>query len=234
MGMQVGTFIQTPIIRKWSDEVSSNLSGFIVCQHFTALQTLIKKFIDKNDQSESSYLVLLEVENELFPEYLNQLLSHSSKIKVLACGFPKSIEEIKMLFKLGIKGYVDVTFSDLEFLRAIKEVKNENYYLPNGKINELISDFISGVGLQLTTQNGHGHNGTQNGNLGGINNEICSSYTLTEKEKVVVEYLLKGYSYKQIAALISLTPFAVNQRAKNVFKKCGVRSRSELSYLLLK
>jgi DNA-binding NarL/FixJ family response regulator len=59
-------------------------------------------------------------------------------------------------------------------------------------------------------------------------------YALSEKERLVVEYLLKGYSYKQIAELLGVSSFAVNQRTKSVYKKCGVKSRNELSYLLLK
>jgi DNA-binding CsgD family transcriptional regulator len=45
--------------------------------------------------------------------------------------------------------------------------------------------------------------------------------------------LTKGHSYKEIAEIIGLTTFSVNQKAKSIYKKIGVRSRAELSYRIL-
>ena len=56
---------------------------------------------------------------------------------------------------------------------------------------------------------------------------------LTEKEKKVAELLTQGLSYKEIAQLMGVTSFAINQNTKRIYKKLSVRSRSELSYRLL-
>jgi hypothetical protein len=64
--------------------------------------------------------------------------------------------------------------------------------------------------------------------------EKLTDLRLTNKEIEVVDYLLKGFSFKQISQIIGVTSFAVNQRTKSVYKKCNVKSRNELSYLLLK
>jgi DNA-binding NarL/FixJ family response regulator len=229
VGIQVSSFIQTPIIRKWSNEITKNLLGLIDCQTFASFQLLIKKLTEQNHQKISDNIILLDIDNDLFQEYINQLTSYPLNFKLIACGYPKPSNDIKNLFKLGIKGFVDITNSELEFLKAVKEVSKDNFYLPVGAINELIVDFISEANKENSTVNGSAITGANiNAHEG-----LLSNYNLSEKEKSVVRYLLIGYSYKQIAELIDVTPFAINQRAKSIYKKCGVKSRNELSYLLL-
>ena len=216
--------MQTPVIRKWSDELMSNVNGFVDCQKFTNIHILIKDLSSKDDSYLSKYVVLLDVENELYAEYIKQLYKISNSIKVIGVGYPKTFDEIRKCFVLGLKGYIDITFSELDLVKAIKNISNNHFYLPDSKVNELIKEFIAFVPtkqkedllLEMTSRS------------------TLAKFGLSEKERVVVEYLLKGYSYKQIAEILGLTLFGVNQRTKSVYKKCGVRSRNELSYLLLK
>jgi DNA-binding NarL/FixJ family response regulator len=98
---------------------------------------------------------LLDVENELFQEYINQLATNSLSFKLIACGFPRPSNDIKNLFKIGIKGFVDITNSELEFLKAVKEVSKDNYYLPSSAINEIIVDLITETNNQKATANGN-------------------------------------------------------------------------------
>ena len=53
---------------------------------------------------------------------------------------------------------------------------------------------------------------------------------LSEKERKVSDLLAQGLSYKEIATVMGVTTFAINQNAKSIFKKLNVRSRAELSY----
>lgn len=215
--------MQTPVIRKWSDELMSNLNGFVDCQQFTSIQILLKNLSSKDDPYLSKFVVLLDVENELYAEYIKQLYKISNSIKVIGVGYPKTFDEIRKCFVLGLKGYIDITFSELDLLKAIKSIINNHYYLPDSKVDDLIKEFIAFIPtkqkedllLEMTSRS------------------TLSKFGLSEKERTVVEYLLKGYSYKQIAEILGLTLFGVNQRTKSVYKKCGVRSRNELSYLLL-
>ena len=223
MKIEVGTYMQTPVIRKWSDELMSNVNGFVDCQQFTSIHILIKNLSSKDDSYLSKYVVLLDVENELYAEYIKQLYKISNSIKVIGVGYPKTFDEIRKCFVLGLKGYIDITFSELDIVKAIKNISNNHFYLPDAKVDELIKEFIAFVPtkqkedllLEMTSRS------------------TLAKFGLSEKERVVVEYLLKGYSYKQIAEILGLTLFGVNQRTKSVYKKCGVRSRNELSYLLL-
>jgi DNA-binding NarL/FixJ family response regulator len=229
MVVKVGIYIQNPIIRKWYGGLALNLIGLIDCHAFTSFDSLIKKFNEKNNQLQSSNVIMIEIENDLYIEYVNELKIRIQNIKLIACGYPKSVDEIKNLFNIGFMGFVDITLSELDFVKAVKEITIGNYYLPGDKINELIVDYISIENRLKTNTSGLDYNNDNNI----LNDSTISKYTLSEKEKKVVNYLLKGHSYKQIAELISITPFAINQRTKSIYKKCGVKSRSELSYLLL-
>jgi DNA-binding NarL/FixJ family response regulator len=60
------------------------------------------------------------------------------------------------------------------------------------------------------------------------------SYGFTPREKQVVDELLKGLSYKEIAHVLYISAGTVNDHLKNIYPKMGVRSKSELIRKILK
>lgn len=61
-----------------------------------------------------------------------------------------------------------------------------------------------------------------------------SNYGLTTREKQVVEELLKGMTYKEIGNILAISSTTVNDHLKNVYRKMGVRTKSELMRMILK
>lgn len=59
-------------------------------------------------------------------------------------------------------------------------------------------------------------------------------YGLTGREEQVVNELVKGMTYKEIACVLNISSTTVNDHLKNVYKKMGVRTKSELMRLILK
>ncbi|MFP5042641.1 response regulator [Parasediminibacterium sp. JCM 36343] len=57
---------------------------------------------------------------------------------------------------------------------------------------------------------------------------------LTTRENDVVNELLKGLTYKEIAAVLGISSSTVNDHLKNVYVKMGVRTKSELIAKLLR
>jgi DNA-binding CsgD family transcriptional regulator len=51
--------------------------------------------------------------------------------------------------------------------------------------------------------------------------------TLTRREKQVIEELSKGLAYKEIAVNIFISRETVKQHLKNIYRKMGVRNRTE-------
>ena len=61
-----------------------------------------------------------------------------------------------------------------------------------------------------------------------------SGYGFTPREKQVVDELLKGLSYKEIAHALGISSTTVNDHLKNVYRKIGVRTKAELMRKILK
>ena len=51
--------------------------------------------------------------------------------------------------------------------------------------------------------------------------------SLTEREKAVLDLVLEGYPYKQIADTLDLSVYTVNFHIRNIYGKLQVHSRSE-------
>ena len=61
-----------------------------------------------------------------------------------------------------------------------------------------------------------------------------SNYGFTPREKQVVDELLKGLSYKEIAQVLGISSTTVNDHLKNIYPKMGVKTKSELMRKILK
>jgi two-component system nitrate/nitrite response regulator NarL len=51
---------------------------------------------------------------------------------------------------------------------------------------------------------------------------------LTGKEKQVIQYLLEGYSSKEIASILDVSPRTVESHRANVLNKFGLKNTTEL------
>jgi DNA-binding CsgD family transcriptional regulator len=60
-------------------------------------------------------------------------------------------------------------------------------------------------------------------------NRFCAAYDLTFREREVVEAALEGATAQEIATALFISPKTVNAHLYNVYRKCGVRNRSELN-----
>jgi DNA-binding CsgD family transcriptional regulator len=58
---------------------------------------------------------------------------------------------------------------------------------------------------------------------------LLSAYALTERERGIAQYVLRGMSNKAIGRALSVSPLTVQQHLKAVFEKMGVHSRGEMT-----
>jgi signal transduction histidine kinase/DNA-binding NarL/FixJ family response regulator len=58
--------------------------------------------------------------------------------------------------------------------------------------------------------------------------ERCQQYCITEREKQVISFVLRGCGDKAIAEELYVSKFTVNAHLKNIYKKCNTSSRVEL------
>lgn len=60
-------------------------------------------------------------------------------------------------------------------------------------------------------------------------NKELEQANLTGREKEILQLLIKGNSYKEIAGAIFISVETLNSHIKNIYRKLNVHSRSELS-----
>ena len=68
---------------------------------------------------------------------------------------------------------------------------------------------------------------------GGLSAKFCERYSLTDREKEIVEVMMKGKSNKEIADTVLISLRTVGNYLQNVYKKTGVPNRFAL-YSLIK
>ncbi|MDY7395292.1 helix-turn-helix transcriptional regulator [Aureibaculum sp. 2210JD6-5] len=66
-----------------------------------------------------------------------------------------------------------------------------------------------------------------------LNEQHFKNYSLSDREKEVAKLLAKGKTYKQISEMLFISMPTVKSHASNIYKKCGVKTRSELIVLLI-
>ena len=146
----------------------------------------------------------------------------NKKYKFLGVGFKKNITDISMLLSSNINGLMDVECNSLDFINAIKTIEGGSTYMSDNIKASIIDNYLNSVSKiksdpvseeQIILKSNH--------------------IALTAKEKNVCDLLAKGLSYKEIAIVLGVSTFTVNQKAKNIYKKLNVKSRAELSYQIL-
>lgn len=61
-----------------------------------------------------------------------------------------------------------------------------------------------------------------------IKKDVSFLDILTFREREIVKLVEKGFSYKQMAEQLFVTTFTINYHLKNIYKKLGIHSKSEL------
>jgi len=222
--VELSTLLKPVLVKKWASENLTELGGHIHLRHHEHFTSLQQQLLQTDASRHAKQLVMLDTENEFFYEYLLQLKQSTNGVKIIAVGFPKDIISVRNYLSKGANAWLDITSQGLEVAKCIHALAEQEVYLPSPEMSRLLALLLREQREQqqteiITTQ---------------LLKRPLSSYELTQKESVVVEYLLKGYPFKQIAELLGVSSFAINQRTKSIYKKCGVRSRNELSYLLLR
>ena len=62
---------------------------------------------------------------------------------------------------------------------------------------------------------------------------LCQRATFTPRESQVLEGLVQGWSNKEIARRLSISPRTVNYHLDHIFARLGVRTRSEAAVVAL-
>jgi len=136
-----------------------------------------------------------------------EMKKHFPEIKVMMLTVFEDEEKIFKAIKAGANGYLLKKDSPQKILEAIDAV-NKGESPMNGMIAAKVLDYFQKQQKKSVA---------------------LEELRLTPKEKEILDLLIKGYSYKEIASTIFISVETLNSHIKNIYRKLNVHSRSELA-----
>jgi DNA-binding NarL/FixJ family response regulator len=128
------------------------------------------------------------------------------EIKILMLTVFEEDEKIFAAIKAGANGYLLKIDPPQKILDAIKEL-NEGKASMNGLIAKKVMEYF------------HKKKAAPN----------VAEFNLTKREHEILELLIQGLSYKEIAAKCFISPETMNSHIKNIYQKLNVHSRAQIN-----
>jgi len=128
------------------------------------------------------------------------------EIKILMLTVFEEDEKIFAAIKAGANGYLLKKDSPQKILDAIKEL-NEGKASMNGLIAKKVMEYFQKE--KPLPQ--------------------ASDFHLTRRETEILDLLIQGLSYKEIAAKCYISPETMNSHIKNIYQKLNVHSRAQIN-----
>ncbi len=132
-------------------------------------------------------------------------ISHPD-IKVLILTMHKKKEYVRYAFSAGADGYLLKEATGDELFDAIGAIRNGENYVSNAFSKELTSELI-----QLYRSGGK-----------------LKAEVLTHREKEVLKLIAEGKSSKEIADLLFISIYTVNNHRAKIIKKLGLKKTADL------
>jgi DNA-binding NarL/FixJ family response regulator len=136
---------------------------------------------------------------------LSLLKQKKLPIPALVVSASEHFTDVKTVLENGAFGYLPKTASADEFITAIKTLLEGDTYVPNKWKNRL-------------------SNNSQNIVIDIGEKEI----SLSPRQYEVLQLIEKGYTSKEISAMLNLSLHTINDHVKSLFIRVGVNSRTEL------
>jgi len=177
-----------------------------------------------------SVIIILDVDSEIHLDYFKKLNQSFDDLKFISVSKSTETKNVIHVHKIGFLAHIDVEYTALDIIQAIRKVSKGERYLSHSQTRDFIN-YVLNIDFNHNSSNGL-HNNNLNGGVKDFTIIKVQNY-LTTKEKSVCEFLLKGFSYKEISDALGISTFTVNQRVRSIYRKLEVKSRAELSYKYL-
>jgi len=227
----IEVYVKLKIIENWVNQIQEELNGLYYFKYHKSLESLKNEL---NISNEKRY-VLIDISDSNYYLYTKEYFGNNSNIQFIAVGVDLNLSELEILIKSNICAFFQIGTSSMELIKAIKSNENNKFYLCSNTKDQLCNVIIDEFSKsqiskkKIITTNYHKSYITN----GSKKIEALEINALTDKEKKVTQLLTQGLSYKEIAQVMGVTTFAINQNTKRIYRKLSVRSRSELSFRVL-
>lgn len=223
----IEVYFKSKIVKNWILSIAPDLDKIVEFNYHLTLESLKNEL----DIKLKSTIAIVDLTDSNFSLYTKNYFGNAKNIKFIGIGTKLEISDLKTIVDSNIDAFIEVGNSSIELIKAIKSIKiNQRYFCEQTK-EQILRELI----VQIENSNNEikvlkSINSNELTDLNARKPLDLKVETLTEKEKKVTQLLTQGLSYKEIANILGVTSFAINQNAKNIYKKLKVRSRSELSY----
>jgi DNA-binding NarL/FixJ family response regulator len=223
----IEVYFKSKIVKNWILSIEADLDKIVEFNYHLTLESLKNEL----DIKLKSTIAIVDLTDSNFSLYTKNYFGNAKNIKFIGIGIKLEISDLKTIVDSNVDSFVEVGNSSIELIKAIKSLKNNQKYFCEQTKEQILRELI------VQIENGNNEikvlksiNSNELIDLNARKPLDLKVETLTEKEKKVTQLLTQGLSYKEIANILGVTSFAINQNAKNIYKKLKVRSRSELSY----
>lgn len=223
----IEVYFKSKIVKNWILSIAPDLDKIVEFNYHLTLESLKNEL----DIKLKSTIAIVDLTDSNFSLYTKNYFGDAKNIKFIGIGTKLEISDLKTIVDSNIDAFIEVGNSSIELIKAIKSLKNNQKYFCEQTKEQILRELI----VQIENSNNEikvlkSINSNELTDLNARKPLDLKVETLTEKEKKVTQLLAQGLSYKEIANILGVTSFAINQNAKNIYKKLKVRSRSELSY----
>ena len=139
-------------------------------------------------------------------EATRQIKIRWPEINVLVLTMHRSDEYFFEMLKAGASGYILKMANPDELVQAVRVVGNGEMYIYPTMVGHLVRDYLDKIKDNAET---------------GI--------VLSPREKEILNLLAKGYSSKEIADQLIISPSTVHTHRSNLMTKLGLKTRRELT-----
>jgi len=138
-------------------------------------------------------------------EATRQIKANWPDIKVLVLTMHRSDEYFFEMLKAGASGYILKGAETSDLIKAVRVVGKGEVFLYPTMAQKLVSDYLQSQ-----------------------EDDSDTSASLSHREKQVLKLLVEGYSNKQIAEKLVVSPSTIYTHYSNLLNKLGFTSRHEL------
>lgn len=139
-------------------------------------------------------------------EATRRIKARFPEIHILALTMHRSDEYFFEMLKAGASGYILKTAETSELLTAIRTVARGEAFLYPAMAQRLLQDYLARLD----------------------DPEAAGQSSLTSREKEILRLLVEGYSNKEIAEKLVISPSTVHSHRTNLMAKLNLHSRHEL------
>ena len=222
-------YVKSKLAKSWINDLIKDLSFIYNFRIYNSLESLKNeldfKTIETTKFNNKIIYVIIDVEDIHYSLYTKSYFSSNDNIKFIGIGNKKDINQLIEIIKNNIFSYIRIGNNFFEIIKAFKSIENKIAYFCEESKDHLLANYLKDIKSNSKINFSYSHNNTKD-----IVEEFNDIEALTEKEKKVTSLLLQGLTYKEIANLLGVTIFAINQNTKSIYRKLRVRSRGELSY----